>query len=205
MAKSTQLADKILDKALEQAAETSWEEVRLQAVADELGISLDDIRKHYRQKDDLAEALFDRADQAVLSETRNEAFRNLCGRDRIRKAIMIWLRTLAPYRKTVIDIFKYKLEPGHIHFQVLGVLRVSRTVQWFLEAAGSKTSGLSRIMEEIGTTSIYLTTLVYWLGDQSVENGKTNDFLEKLLRRSEAIASWVNPASVITESSRELE
>jgi ubiquinone biosynthesis protein COQ9 len=187
MAKSTKLADKILDKALELAAERSWEELRLQEVAAALDISLDDIRQFYRQKDDIAEALFDRADQSVLI------------------AILTWLRTLAPYRPTVIDIFKYKLEPGHLHFQILGVLRVSRTVQWFLEAAGSKTSHLSRIMEEIGTTSVYLTTLAYWLTDQSTECGKTNDFIDKLLRKSESLAVWANPDSVITKSADQLE
>ena len=205
MAKSTKLADKILDKALELAAERSWEELRLQEVAVALDISLDDIRQFYRQKDDIAEALFDRADQSVLIAAKHSEFRQLCGRDRIRKAILTWLRTLAPYRPTVIDIFKYKLEPGHIHFQILGVLRVSRTVQWFLEAAGSKTSHFSRIMEEIGTTSVYLTTLAYWLTDPSTECGKTNDFIDKLLRKSESLAVRVNPDSVITKSADQLE
>lgn len=205
MPKSTSLADKILDKALELAGERSWEEVRLQDVAAALDISLDEVRQYYRQKDDLAEALFDRADQAVLTASGTPEFRGLNGRDRVRKAIMIWLHALAPYRRIVMDIFKYKLEPGHIHFQVLGLLRVSRTVQWFLEAAGSRTSHLSRIMEEIGTTSVYLASLVYWLTDHSTEAGKTNDFIDRLLRNAESLATWVNPDSVIRKKADQLD
>jgi ubiquinone biosynthesis protein COQ9 len=205
MTKSTKLTDRILDKALELAAECSWEDVRLQQVSDALGIGLEDVRQYYRQKDDLAEALFDRADQAVLTASQSAEFRGLGGRDRMHKVIMIWLRTLAPHRRIVIDMFKYKLEPGHIHFQVLGVLRVSRTVQWILEACGSRTSHLSRIMEEVGTTCVYLTTLVYWLTDPSTESGKTNDFIDKLLRKSETLATWVNPDSIITKSAERLE
>lgn len=205
MARTTKLNEKILDKALELAAERTWEDVRLQQVADALGISLDDVRQCYRQKDDLAEALFDRADQAMLSASGSEDFRKLNGRDRVRKAIMIWLHALAPYRHIVIDIFKYKLEPGHIHFQVLGALRVSRTVQWMLEAAGSRTSHLSRIMEEVGTTSVYLSALIYWLTDTSTESGRTNDFVDRLLRKSETLAAWVNPHSVITKQAEQLE
>lgn len=205
MAKSTKIADKILDKALALAAESSWENVRLQQVADALDIGLEDMRQHYRQKDDLAEALFDRADQAVLTESNSAEFKRLCGRDRVRKAIMTWLVALAPHRHAVIDIFKYKLEPGHIHFQVLGVLRVSRTVQWILEATGSRTSHLSRIMEEVGTTGVYLTTLVYWLTDRSEDFCKTNDFIGKLLSNSEKLARWVNMNSVIMQSSEQLE
>ncbi len=205
MAKSTKLADRILDKALELSLERSWEKVRLQEVADALGISLDEVRQFYRQKDDLADALFDRADQSVLKLSGTADFRGLSGRDRVRKAIMTWIQTLTPYRRAVIDIFKYKLEPGHVHFQILGVLRVSRTVQWFLEAAGSRTSHLSRIMEEVGTTGVYLSTLVYWLTDRSTEAGKTNDFIDRLLQKSEKLARWVNPESVITKSAEQLE
>ena len=205
MARSTKPAEKILDKALELAAKRGWEEVRLQEVADSLGIGLDEVHRHYRQKDDLAEALFDRADRAVLAMAGSEEFRKLHGRDRLRKAIMTWLDSLAPYRHIVIDIFKYKLEPGHIHFQVLGALRVSRTVQWFLEAAGSRTSHLGRIMEEVGASSVYITTLIYWLMDKSTESGKTNDFLDRLLRKSGTFAMWVNPDSVITKEAEQLE
>jgi len=205
MTTSTKLADKILEKALALAAESSWEKVRLQQVADELGIGLEDVRRYYRQKDDLAEALFDHADKAVLIESNTDTFISLCGRDRIREAILTWLRALSPHRRTVIDIFKYKLEPGHIHFQVLGVLRVSRTVQWILEATGSKTSHLSRIMEEIGTSGIYLATLAYWLKDRSEGSRNTNDFIDRLLKKSEKLASRVNPGSVIKQSARQLE
>lgn len=42
----------------------------------------------------------------------------------------------------------YKLEFGHIHLLVPGILRVSRTVQWFSEAALLKTQDIHRIIEE---------------------------------------------------------
>lgn len=205
MTMSTKLAETILDKALSLAEKSSWENVRLQQVADALDISLDDIRKHYRSKDDLAEALFDRADQAILKEAGSEEFKVLSGRDRLREAIMTWLRALAPYRRIVIDIFKYKLEPGHIHLQTLGLLRVSRTVQWLLEATGSKTSHLSRIMEEIGATSVYLASLVYWLKDQSADSRNTCEFIDRLLNRSVKLASLVNRESVIRQSAQQQE
>lgn len=205
MTMTTNLADEILNKALLLATESSWEKVRLQQVADALGINLDDVRQHYRQKDDLAEALFDRADQAMLTISGSAEFKKLCGRDRLREAIMAWLRTLAPHRRTVIDIFKYKLEPGHIHLQTLGVLRVSRTVQWILEATGSKTSHLSRIMEELGTTSVYLTALVYWLRDRSADSRNTSDFIDRLLKKSGKLAGWINPGSIIRQSTVQIE
>ena len=199
MAKTKKVSDRILDKALDLAKESSWERVRLQQVADALAIGLDEVRLYYRQKDDLAEALFDRADQAVLTTSGSKDFKALCGRDRLRVAIMTWLGVLTPYRRTVLDMFWYKLEPGHIHLQALGILRVSRTVQWFLEATGSRTSHLGRTLEEIGTSAVFLTTLAYWLTAHSEDSGKTNDFIDRLLRKSEALARNVNPDSVITQ------
>lgn len=205
MTSSTKLADKILENALLLATESSWEKVRLQQIADASGINLEQVRQYYRQKDDLAEALFDRADQAMLTFSDNVEFKKLCGRDRLREAIMTWLRSLTPYRHTVIDIFKYKLEPGHIHFQTLGVLRVSRTVQWMLEASGSKTSHLSRIAEELGATSIYLAALVYWLRDRSADSRNTSDFIDRLLEKSEKLAGWINPGSIIRQPADQIE
>jgi AcrR family transcriptional regulator len=199
MAKTVTSAEAILDRALVLAAISSWEKMRLQDVAQDLNIDLQEIYRHYRQKDDLAEELFNRADRAVLATAGDLGFKALSGQERIREAILIWLDVLAPHRAAVIQMFGYKLEPGHIHLQVLGVLRVSRTVQWFLEAAGSRTTGLARILEEIGTTGVFLSTLVCWLRDTTAESVATRDFSARLLQRSEALAKRVNPDSIITK------
>jgi len=193
------ITDDILDKALELAEAGSWESVRMYNIASELGIGLDEISRHYQQKDDLAEALFNRADQVMLSEAAKDGFDELSGRKRIHRVIMAWLSALAPHRRATIDILKYKLEFGHIHLQVLGVLRVSRTVQWMLESVGSKTESLSRIAEEVGATSVFLTTLGCWLTDHTEGYARTEKLLDSLLCKSENLASIVNPLSVVAE------
>ena len=191
--------DDILDKALELAEAGSWESVRLYDIASELGIGLDEISRHYQQKDDLAEALFNRADQVMLSEAAKDGFAELSGRKRIHRVIMAWLSALAPHRRAVIGILKYKLEFGHIHLQILGVLRVSRTVQWMLETVGSKTVSLSRVAEEVGTTSVFLATLGCWLTDHTEGYARTEKCLDSLLCKSENLASIVNPLSVVAQ------
>ena len=201
MAKTVISADAILDRALGLAASSSWEKIRLQDVAQDLHVDLQDIYKHYRQKDDLAEELFNRADRAALAIAGDPEFVALSGRERIHVAILTWLEVLAPHRAAVIQMFGYKLEPGHIHLQVLGILRVSRTVQWFLETAGSRTTGLSRILEEIGTTGVFLSTLICWLRDTTAASKVTRDFSARLLQRSEALAQQINPDSIITKPS----
>lgn len=180
---NTDLADRILDKALELAEACSWEELRLHTVADELTITLDEIRQCFPQKDDLVEAWFDRADKAVLTEPQSEDFLEQTPPERLHKVIMTWLVTLAPHRRITREMLMYKLEPGHIHLQALGIMRISRTVQWFREAACQETTNLQRILEEISLTVIYLGTFARWLFDETPESTHTQQHLKKALHQ----------------------
>ena len=85
----------------------------------------------------------------------------------------------------------YKLEFGHIHLQVMGIMRISRTVQWFREVARIDTTGLRRALEETGTTTIYLATFCHWLRDGSPDFQKTRDFLKQALLNSKNCAAKV--------------
>ena len=66
MADTAMLREQIVSTALALGERASWEQVTLHDVADELGITLDQIRVYFPQKDDIVEAWFDRADSAML-------------------------------------------------------------------------------------------------------------------------------------------
>ncbi len=178
--------DSILDAALAFAEEKSWEHLRLGDIADRLKISLNDIREYYPQKDDLVEAWFDRADAAMLESAAQEYLQGLSERERLHRIVMSWLDELAVHKKVTGDMLLYKLEPAHIHLQVQGVLRISRTVQWMREAAGMSSTHIRRIAEEIGLTSIYLATFAYWITDRSPRQQRTSEFLQQRLRHAES-------------------
>jgi AcrR family transcriptional regulator len=175
-------ADIILDTALELAGTGSWEELHLHDIATALDIPLDTIRKYYPQKDDLAEAWFDRADQALLSWQPEQTFYRLPEVTRLQQVIMHWFDALAPQRRITREMLCYKLEFGHIHLQALGVMRISRTVQWFREAARLHARSLQRIVEETAVTAIYLAAFGRWLYDASPGSRETRQFLETALR-----------------------
>lgn len=185
------IASTVLDTALELADESSWERLRLHDVAEQLNITLNDIRVHFPQKDDLVEAWYDRADNAMLRAAATEGFLNLDKRDRLHHLIMSWLDALAVHKKVTGDMLLYKFEPGHIHLQVLGILRISRTVQWFREAAQQDSTHLLRIVEEIGLTSIYLATFAFWINDYSDRQQQTGKFLANRLREAESCTVWL--------------
>lgn len=181
--KQAGLRERILDQALEQAEASSWERLHLHAVAGALEIGLDEILYHFPQKDDLVEAWFDRADRAMLGADRGPDFPAMPLQERLHQVICSWLDALAPHRRLTREMLAYKLEPGHVHLQALGIMRISRTVQWFREAAHQDSTGLQRIVEESALSSIYLAAFVRWLFDDAGNGSKGKAFLEKALRR----------------------
>ena len=186
------LRERIIDTALALAEETHWEQVRLHDVAARLDIPLDDIRAHFREKEDLTDAWFDRADAAMLARAEAPGFDELPARERIAALIMVWLEALAPHRKATRQMILGKLEFGHLHIQIPGLMRISRTVQWVREAAERKASFARRALEETGLTTIYLMTFVRWMNDDSPGAEHTRRFLEQRLACAERLdrAIW---------------
>ena len=70
-------AQRILDTAMALAEQHGWEALRLHHVADQLHINLEQIRSHFRQKDDLIDAWFDLADQAMLRAAASDQIKSL--------------------------------------------------------------------------------------------------------------------------------
>jgi AcrR family transcriptional regulator len=179
------LRERIIDAAIDLAERDSWEVVRLHAVAARLGITLDDIRCFFREKEDLVEGFFDRADQAMLRAADAPGFAALGTRARLNRVIMAWLDALAPHRRVTRQMIGGKLEPGHLHIQIPGLMRVSRTVQWMREAAYRDASHLRRALEEIATTTVYLATFCYWMWDDTPGSCDTRRFLDRELEIAE--------------------
>src|SRR3989344_4963566 len=133
---SDAMKDQIVDAALALAGERSWERVRLHDVADRLGVTLADIGRHFREKEEIVDAWFDRADRALLAAASAPALAAMTARERFAQLLMAWLGALAPHRRVTRQMLAGKLEFGHVHYQFAGLLRVSRTVQWLREGAG---------------------------------------------------------------------
>lgn len=160
---ATPNAETILDTALALADHCGWERLQLHALADELDTGLDTIAVHYRSKDDLVDAWYDRADRALLQRGTDPALLDLSPAQRLEVLLLAWLSALEAHRRVSGQMLLYKLEPGHVHLQVLGLLRISRTVQWWREAARRDTHHLTRIAEESLLTAAYLRTVGHWL------------------------------------------
>jgi len=178
----------ILDTALKLADKSSWEAVRLYDVAKAMKVELNDIRKFYSEKEELSEAWFDLADEAMLKTSQSAAFKKLATTERIHRLIMSWLTSMSKHRRVTKEILYGKLEPGHLHIQIPALLRVSRTVQWVREAANRDATFVERAIEETGLTTIFLATVAFWLYDNSKNSIATSQFLENRLKQAKDIS-----------------
>lgn len=175
------LRDRIVDCAVDLAEESAWESVRLHQIAERLGIELADIQGCFAEKDQLIDAWFDRADRAALVASRETGFEALSAPGRLKRVMLAWFDHLAPHRRVTREMIHAKAEFGHVHMQVPALIRVSRTVQWFREAAGYSDALPIRAIAESAHTGIYLLSFVFWMRDPSPHSQRTRNLLDRLL------------------------
>lgn len=177
---SNDIAQRILDTALNLAEANSWTSVQLHHVAETLGIPLSEVRAHFRDKEALVDAWFDRADEAMLRDAAEPDFLLLPRQARLHRLIMRWLDTLAPHRRVTRQMVLNDLQqPGHSLLRA--PQRFYRTVEWIYEASRRNANFIQRALEETGLAGIYLATFAYWLTDDSQNSVSTRRFLDRLL------------------------
>ncbi len=185
-------ADAILDAALARAEAEGWSALRLREVAGDMGITPADIRMHFREKNDLADAWLARADAAMLAAPP-KGFADLPPPERIHLMVMRWLDALAPHRTVTREMFSEKLWPFHPHHYVPMVPWLSRTVQWLREAALLDGQGRRKQVEEIGLTALFTATLAVWCRDPSKDQERTRAWLAGRLARADRLMARLRP------------
>lgn len=174
--------DAIIDAALALADRSHWERVRLHEVAANAGCSLDDVRRHFREKEEIVDAWLDRADAAALAlADRSPSFVEL---------VDAWLSSLAPYRRVTREMIVTRLEPGHLHHQLPSLTRISRTVQWLREAARRDHAFVARALDESACTALFVAAFVHWLNDGSPAQRATRDRLAAAADAGERVGAF---------------
>ncbi len=177
-------AGRILDAALDLAEETGWAPLRLSDLAARLGVPLSEVLAHYRDKDALADAWFGRALAAMLAAPP-KGFADQPPPERLHLLLLRWFDALALHRTVTGQMLKEKLYPSHPHHWVPMIFNLSRTVQWWRDAAGLAARGRRRQLEEVGLTALLLATLRVWLNDESENQTRTRDSLRRRLDRAD--------------------
>ena len=121
------LAERIVDAALKRADTAGWADVRFHDIAGDLKISLAEVYATYADLDAVGDALLSRADRAMLEASAERGFAQTPARARLSIVITRWLDALAPHRRIVGEMLRYKFQPAHVHLQAALVVRLSRT------------------------------------------------------------------------------
>lgn len=174
-------ADLILSTAVVIAQQRGWNKLEFRDIAKELDIPLMTIYAYYTTKQELAMAWFQRADVNMLFESSDPELLSFSIPERLQKLIMAWFHHLMTYRHASRDMIlaiMTSLDPIK-KIKFLGHLR--HTVRWICEAAECDTRDLRQYIETSGLLTIFISTLLYWLHDDSKEATATQNFLHKKL------------------------
>ena len=182
------MQDHILESALVLGAQRGWDAVHVYDIADAMHLPVADVERCYRNKDEIAEAWFRRADQAVAACANQPGWMALTVRERLSRAVRAWFAPLEQHKAIAIAMLRYKVQPDHIHLVIQGILRTSATVQWMREAARVPSTGLRRELEEPVLTAIFLGTLAAWLVERTPGTPRAWTWLELQLALAERIA-----------------
>jgi AcrR family transcriptional regulator len=186
--------DAIVDATLAEAELVGWADLRLFDVAARMNVPLAELRLHFRDLDAVADAWLARGERAMLAVGEEPGFAELPPPERIARSILAFLDALAAHRKVSGQIFRAKLYFGHPHHNLALLFWVSRTVQWWREAAQLRGDDRRRRVEEIGLSALFVATLVFWVADDSEGQERTRRFLDKRLNEADALMRRLFPA-----------
>ena len=174
----------IVDETVALAEEIGWSCVRLHLVAERLDISLAELQTHFCDLDAIANAWFERALQAMLAPVP-DGFAAQTSPERLHLLLMRWFDALALHRTVSHQMLNEKLYLSHPHHWVPMIFNLSRIIQWLRDAALLNTVGRSRKIEEIGLSALFLAALAVWCRDDTQDQEKTRQFLERRLSRAD--------------------
>jgi AcrR family transcriptional regulator len=180
--------DRVADAALRLAAESGWYDLKMRDLARALGAGVDELARHYRDPDAIADIVFARARDAMLRPPP-PGFARLPPRRRVERAMLRWFDALAPHRRVVAEMLRAKLHPSHAHHWAPLPFHLSRLIWWLREAAFLDAEGSRRQAEEIALSAVFLAVLAAWCAESGGEP-RAQALLARLLDSVERILGW---------------
>lgn len=180
--------DRVADAALGLAAETGWYRLKMRDLARALGVGVDELARRYPDPDAIADAVFARARDAVLTPPL-PGFARLKPRLRVERAMLRWFGALEPHRRVAAEMLCAKLHPSHAHHWAPLPFHLSRLIWWLREAALLEAEGPRRQAEEIALSAVFLAVLAAWCMDEAGEE-RARALLARLLGGVERLLGW---------------
>jgi hypothetical protein len=180
--------DRVVDAALDEAAETGWRGLTLDGVATRAGMDLGELLLLTPTKFRLLSVFLDRIDRATLGGVKSPDARDKV-RDRLFEIIMRRFDALNAHRdgaKAMISGLLY--DP--LMAVCIGV-RFRRSVAAMLAAAGVRADGLIGRLRVKGLAAVSLAGLRAWMRDDTDDMAKTMATVDRALARAERLARFL--------------
>lgn len=180
---------RIIDAALDLAAEHGWARTSLGAIAKAAGIPPADLYARFPSKVAILRAYLAQIDEAALGPpvAADEPVR-----DRLFDLVMRRFDALAPHKAGVRAILA-DLPADPATGLCLGP-RFLRSMTALADAAGVKTTGLLGALRVKALAATYLCVLRTWFDDESADKASTMAALDRRLKRLEmlenSVPSW---------------
>lgn len=180
------LKDKVIDAALECAANRGWNECRIRDIVERAGVRLQDFYTRFDDKSGILCAYGRRLDLRVVANM-GPVDADMPVRDQLFDLLMERFDVLQDDREAVTSILHaMRLDPKQA---LISLPHLGRSMSWMLESAGISTQGARGALRVLGLTGVYLSALRVWLEDDSQDMGKTMATLDKSLNRADSLAS----------------
>lgn len=168
--------DALLDAALPHVAFDGWSAATFDAAVADAGITeAEALALAPRGAVDLAIALHRRGDQAMLQRMRAADLSNMAYRDKVIAALRMRLEEL-PDREAVRRATTLFSLPNHA---ADGARLVWETADNIWTALGDTSRDGNWYSKRAILSGVWGSTVLFWLGDDSLDNAKTLDFIDR--------------------------
>jgi len=183
---------RIIAAALKLAGERPWSLVTLLDIAQEVGVTLADLRHEFATKGEILAAFTRAIDDEILRKA-TPTTAAVGSRDALFDIVMSRFDALAPYKPALRSITS---SPA---FEPAVFRNLLAAQHWMLQAAGVGTEGVTGGMRVAGLASVYASVFRTWLEDDDPGLARTMAALDRRLRRGERALSRLDAMSALAQ------
>lgn len=180
--------DRIIEAALNLAAERPWRTVTLGDIAAAARTDLAALHESFPSRTAIVSAIMSRTDAAVLGGTDAAAAAEPV-HDRLLDILLRRLDELRPH-KAAIRSMLYGM-PADPLGALCAAPRFLGSMAWMLESAGVGSAGTAGRLRVNGLAAIWLGALRIWLTDDTPDQGRTMAWLDRRLRQAGRLAAML--------------
>ncbi|MCB1721057.1 MAG: COQ9 family protein [Rhodospirillales bacterium] len=189
-ADNIQNKDKILEKVLPEVAFDGWHWSLVQRIAQEEGMSADDLRALFPGKlKDVLAAFSDLADRKMLETLQEVDPEDLRIRDRVSMALMARFEWLAQHKEALRQSLQFWMVPTR---KPCGVKILWRTADRIWDWAGDTATDYNHYTKRGLLSGVIVSTTLAFLNDETETLDNTRAFLDRRIENVMQLGKIIN-------------